>query len=303
MNEIIEIAEHDERIMLLVGDLGFHVVEKFRDKYPERFVNVGIAEQNMAAVAAGLALDNNIVFTYSIGNFAALRGIEQIRNDICYHHANVKILAVGCGFAYGDLGMTHHATEDIAMMRALPYMKVFVPSDSKEAVFCLREAYGTDGPAYIRMARGGEPDLHDKFIEEQMSGFMEIYPMSRVVNIICCGTILSEGYKLRELLLQCGMEAGLFSAPFVNPLDESAICEISRCSKLTVTMEDHTVVGGLGGAVAEAISSIRENHSALLRVGLKRTFTEVVGDQNYLRGYYGMTAQKALPQVMEIINR
>ena len=134
IDEITKLAETDERIIIVNGDLGFGVLEKFRDKFPDRYFNVGIAEQNMTSVAAGLALEGNMVFTYSIGNFPTLRCIEQIRNDVCYHNANVKVLAVGGGFPYGDLGMTHHATEDIAMMRALPNMKVFVPADAVEAV-------------------------------------------------------------------------------------------------------------------------------------------------------------------------
>lgn len=302
INEIIELAEQDERIMMLVGDLGFNVVEGFRDKYPDRFVNVGIAEQNMSAVAAGLALSGNLVFTYSIGNFATLRGIEQIRNDICYHHANVKILAVGCGFAYGDLGMTHHATEDIAIMRALPYMRVYVPSDTKEAVFCLKEAYAFDGPAYIRMARGGEPDLHKQYDDRQMSDFFEIIPRSNIVNIICCGTILSEGYKLRELLLCNSIAAGLFSVPLVAPINEEILSDLAEQSQVLITMEDHNIIGGLGGAVAEVMSSIRKRHAVLLRVGLNGTFTEIVGDQNFLRDYYGMNAEKVLPKVLNILH-
>lgn len=160
IDRITEMAEENDRIMLLCADLGYNVVNKYMEKFPDRFVNVGIAEQNMASVAAGLALEGNIVFTYSIGNFPTLRCIEQIRNDICYHNVDVKILAVGGGFAYGDLGMSHHATEDIAMMKALPNMRVYVPADDVEAVACLEEAISIKGPAYIRMARGKEPRQH-----------------------------------------------------------------------------------------------------------------------------------------------
>lgn len=302
MNGIIKLAENDPRIMLLVGDLGFSVVEAFGSKYPDRFVNIGIAEQNMAAVAAGLAISGNIVFTYSIGNFATLRGIEQIRNDICYHHANVKILAVGCGFAYGDLGMTHHATEDIAIMRSLPYMRVYVPADYKEALFCLREAYETEGPAYIRMAKGGEPDLHECCNEEQISDIYKISSISADVNVLCSGTILSEGYRLRDMLIGKGIKTGVFSVPVVKPINRDMIVRISKESKLIVTMEDHNITGGLGGAVAEIISGLCGEHSSLLRIGLNETFTEIVGDQNYLRNYYGMTAEKIMPQVLRIFD-
>lgn len=301
MDRIIELAENDPRIMLLVGDLGFSVVEGFGNKYPDRFVNVGIAEQNMAAVAAGLAISGNIVFTYSIGNFATLRGIEQIRNDICYHHANVKVLAVGCGFAYGDLGMTHHATEDIAIMRSLPYMRVYVPADYKEALFCLKEAYETEGPAYIRMAKGGEPDLHKYCSEKQLPDIYQTSSPSPDVYILCSGTILSEGYRLRDMLTRKGIGAGVLSVPVVKPINRDMIVRISKESRLIVTMEDHNIIGGLGGAVAEIVSGLHGQHSSLLRIGLNETFTEIVGDQDYLRDYYGMTAEKIMPQVLDVL--
>ena len=303
INKITDLAGVDNRIILMVGDLGYNVVEEFKVNFPERFINVGIAEQKMNAWAAGLALSRNVAFTYSIGNFATLRGIEQIRNDICYHHANVKILAVGCGFAYGDLGMTHHATEDISIMRSLPYMRVYTPADAKEALFCLEDAYKHEGPAYIRMARGKEPDLHLNISENEIQDFIGIHPFSEMVNILCCGTILVEGYKLRELLEKNGIKTGLYSVPVVNPLDKKSVIEISKKSKLIVTMEDHNIIGGFGGAVAEAISVIQDRHSTLLRIGLDGVFTEIVGDQDYLRNYYGMSAEKVLPKVMSIVGR
>src|SRR5881628_3359473 len=129
---LLELAERDERINLVVGDLGFGLVEPFMEKYPGRFLNIGVAEQNLIAVSTGMAMCGKVVFAYSIANFPTLRCLEQIRNDICHHHASVKIVAVGGGFAYGPLGMTHHATEDIAIMRALPGMIVVAPGDPVE---------------------------------------------------------------------------------------------------------------------------------------------------------------------------
>src|SRR5712691_3932084 len=144
------LAERDERIHLVVGDLGFGVVEPFAERFPERFLNVGVAEQNMTGVEAGLALCGAVVFTYSIGNFPTLRCLEQIRNDICYHEANVKVVSVGGGFSYGSLGMSHHATEDLAIMRALPGMVVVAPGDPIEAACATRAVAAYDGPCYLR---------------------------------------------------------------------------------------------------------------------------------------------------------
>src|SRR5712691_10038528 len=155
-----ELAAADERVNLVVGDLGFGVVEPFVERFPARFFNAGVAEQNMTGIAAGLALSGKTVFTYSIANFPTLRCLEQIRNDVCYHNANVKVVAVGGGFAYGALGMTHHATEDLAIMRALPGMVVVAPGDPLETELATRAIVSHSGPCYLRLGRAGEPKVH-----------------------------------------------------------------------------------------------------------------------------------------------
>src|SRR5207245_8966920 len=154
------LAERDERVFLIVGDLGFGVVEPFAERFPGRFLNAGVAEQDMTGIAAGLALCGKIVFTYSIANFPTLRCFEQIRNDVCYHNANVKVVSVGGGLAYGALGVTHHATEDIAVMRTLPNMTIVAPADSIEAELATRALATQSGPAYLRLGRSGEPRVH-----------------------------------------------------------------------------------------------------------------------------------------------
>lgn len=297
IDEITKLAETDERIIIVNGDLGFGVLEKFRDKFPDRYFNVGIAEQNMTSVAAGLALEGNMVFTYSIGNFPTLRCIEQIRNDVCYHNANVKVLAVGGGFPYGDLGMTHHATEDIAMMRALPNMKVFVPADAVEAVACLKEACSFEGPAYIRMARGREPDQHNQSENLDIRKIINVIDHGKTVTVLTTGTVLSEAVKLAKILKKKNIEARVYSCPCVKPLDCDNVIALSKESSLLVTMEDHNVKGGFGGAVAECLSGIKGPHSSLLRIGLPDVYTSVVGNQDYLRDYYGISAMKAAEKI------
>src|SRR6267142_4822159 len=157
---LLQLAEHDERVYLVVGDLGFGVTDPFARRFPGRFLNVGVAEQNMTGIAAGLALSGKIVFTYSIANFPILRCLEQVRNDICYHAANVKVVAVGGGLAYGSLGSTHHATEDLAIMRVLPQMVVVAPGDPAEASAATQAVAAHPGPCYLRLGRGGDPRVH-----------------------------------------------------------------------------------------------------------------------------------------------
>src|SRR4029077_3100742 len=155
------LADKDPRVCLIVGDLGYSVIEEFASKHPDQFVNAGVAEQNMIGLAVGMALSGKVVFTYSIGNFGTLRCLEQIRNDVCYHRANVKVVAVGGGLAYGNLGVTHHASEDVAIMRSLPNMTVVAPGDPVEARLATRAVVALDGPAYLRLRQAGGPGGHE----------------------------------------------------------------------------------------------------------------------------------------------
>lgn len=304
IDELIRLGKYNQKIMLVTADLGFNVVEGFQNAYPNRYINVGISEQNMASISAGLALEGNMVFTYSIGNFPTLRCIEQIRNLICYHHANVKILAVGGGFAYGSLGMTHHATEDIAMMRALPNMKVYVPADAIEAVACLHEMCKYDGPCYLRMARGKEPNLHEWPVQNiiDVNHILPIIEEGADVVFLTTGTILSEAIKIQSKLKGCNIKSSVYSIPSIKPVDKEKIISLATTVKLLVTMEEHNIIGGLGGVVAEILSGLR-NHAPLLRLGLNDTFTQKVGNQEYLRECYDLSCDKVLEKVMEFLER
>ena len=298
IDEITRLAESDERIVILTGDLGFGVLENYASKFPNRFINTGIAEQNMTSVAAGLALEGNLVFTYSIGNFPTMRCLEQIRNDICYHEANVKILSLGGGFAYASLGMSHHATEDIAIMRSLPNMRVYVPADVPEALACLKDAYNTEGPAFIRMARGREPNQHPDNTIIDVNKLVILEEIGTDVNILTTGTVLSEGIILQKMLNNKGINVGLFSVPRIKPIDVDGITELATKSKLLITMEDHNIIGGLGSTVAEILSEM-PTRSILYRSGLRETYTSVVGDQDYLRDYYNLSAKKVYDIILK----
>lgn len=295
VNGISELAEQDSRIVMVTADLGFGVLEGFAKRFPDRYINCGIAEQNMAAIAAGLALEGDVVFTYSIGNFPTLRCLEQIRNDICYHNANVKILAVGGGFSYGSLGMTHHATEDLSIMRSLPNMRVYAPADPVEAGNVLQEVYQHDGPCYVRLARGSDPVLHTNCI-----GMPHLFPDIAAtvdVSILTTGTIYVEGETAQKELQEAGISVALYSVPCVKPIDNAVIRRISEKSKLLVTVEENQVAGGFGSSVAEILSS-SGNHPPILRIGLKDTYTSIVGNQMYLRQYYKMDGDSIAQQTI-----
>ena len=303
ISEITELVKKDPHVYLITGDLGYVVLDKFKEAAPDNFINAGIAEQNMTALAAGLAKEGNTVFTYSIGNFPTLRCIEQIRNDVCYHHANVKILAVGGGFVYGNQGITHHATEDIAMMRALPTMRVYVPGDAYEAVECLKEAYEIPGSAYIRLARNKEQNFHREDEKLDINRILDFGKTASDVSILTMGSILCEGVKLQKALIEAGIDAAVYSVPRVKPMDEEGIKALSRTSKLLVTMEEHQIQGGLGGAVAEVLSEMPEEHAYLYRAGLNNQFSDTTGSQEYLRRIYNISADTLLPIIKRELDR
>lgn len=286
INKITEIAKYDKRIMLMTGDLGFRVIDKFQNQFPNRYINVGIAEQNMAAVAAGLALEGNTVFIYSIGNFPTLRCIEQIRNDICYHNANVKILAVGCGFAYGTLGMTHHATEDLAIMRALPNMKVFTPCDSVSAEAIAEDICKIEGPCFVRLERGGEKSVFSSSEKFEL-GELKQLKMGDTIAVIAIGTVVNEALKAAESLQKEDKLISVYSVYSLKPINTRQILEIAKNHKYIITIEEHQIVGGLGSLISEIIAENGINVK-VIRLGLHDEFTSVVGNQEYLREIYGI---------------
>lgn len=302
IDEIERIAKTDGRIDVMTADLGYSVLENFAGQFPKRFYNVGISEQFMSSAAAGLALNGRVVFTYSIGNFATLRCIEQIRNDICYHKANVKIIAVGGGFSYGQLGMSHHATEDIAMFRALPNMRVLTPADPEEARAAVRYAVQTEGPCYIRLARRGEPILYAK-AGEYCAEKVQTVQEGEKAALLLCGPLLKEGIKAAGLLAEEKINVGVYSVPCIKPLDVETIRKLGKRYPLLLTAEEHVTAGGLGGAVAEVIAGMNGTHASLIRLGLQDVFTSIVGSHDYLCDFYGISGEKIAQTVREVIGK
>ena len=287
---LMELAGQDERIMLLTGDLGFGVLTPFAAAYPRQFLNVGIAEQNMTGVAVGLAREGRIVFTYSIANFNTLRCLEQLRNDVCHHQANVKAVSVGGGFCYGALGISHHATEDLAIMRALPGLTVAAPGDPVETAALVTAAVQTPGPFYLRLGRGGEATVHvptDTITLGRAARLRE----GGDVALISIGGMLPNAITAARLLENSGVAASVTSLHTIKPLDEVVVATLARQSRLVVTVEEHLARGGLGGAVAEVMAGLAAPRARLLRLGLGEGFLDTIGSQDYLRQVYGLSPE------------
>lgn len=296
---LIELAKQNKNIELITGDLGFGVLKPFWEQCPEQFTNAGIAEQNMTGVAAGMALEDKIVFTYSIGNFPTLRCLEQIRNDCAYHNANVKIVCVGGGFVYGSLGMSHHATEDIAILRALPNVTVVCPGDLVEAMEATKAITNYPGTCYLRLGRGGEKRIHEK-IENFEIGKAILIQENKFENkdiaIFSTGAILDVACEVREELEKQGMGVVQYSFPTVKPLDMEVIKKCMKEYKNIITIEEHNVVAGFGSTVAEVMAE-NEGVAKLIRFGLNDSYTRIVGSQEYLRNEYGISKNKILEKL------
>ena len=212
---ITEMAQRDPRVTLVVGNLGFGVVTDFAERFPNQFLNAGVAEQNMTGVAAGMAMAGRVVFTYSIGNFPTLRCLEQIRNDVCYHKANVVVTAVGGGFAYGALGMSHHATEDLAILRSLPEIKVIAPGNPLEAAAAVRAVAAGIGPVYLRLGRAGETNVHQGPLSWTLGKAVALRDGADL-TIISTGGMLLTAVQAADLLAKEGIAAGVLEHAYAQ---------------------------------------------------------------------------------------
>lgn len=281
-------ARENPNLVLVTGDLGFGVLFPYMKEFPERFINAGISEQSMMAMASGMALEGKTVVVYSIGNFPTFRCLEQIRNCAAYHDANVKIVCVGAGFVYGVLGMSHHATEDISALRLLPNIRVYAPADAIETAAVMKPFLEEPGTAYLRIGRGGEPALHKDKIENYISGRALEIKSGKDAYVLGCGSILGGAVEAAKALERKGFSVGVASMPTVKPLDTDYIASLCERVPLIFTLEEHTIIGGLGGAVCELVSGFADNRARVIRLGIGDEFVSAVGTQSYLLEQYGL---------------
>ncbi len=298
---LVELAQQDKNIELITGDLGFGVLKPFWEQCPDQFTNAGIAEQNMTTVAAGMALEGKNVFTYSIGNFPTLRCLEQIRNDCAYHDANVTVVCVGGGFVYGALGMSHQATEDLAILRALPNVVVMAPADIAEAQACTKALADYKGTAYLRLGRGGESRIHDKIDNFQIGKAIKVHD-GKQVAIFSTGAIFEEVTDAYKQLKELGYSPAVYTFPTVKPIDKETIEQVAANFDFVVTCEEHNVVGGFGSAVAEVMAEMKRKKAYLVRIGLNDEYSVRVGDQKYLRSQYGMDGATIVKKILGEMN-
>lgn len=282
ISSLTEIVKKNTNVILITGDLGFGVLNNFIEKYPKQFINAGVAEQNMTGIAAGLGMDGKIVFTYSIGNFNTLRCLEQIRNDACYHNSNVNIVSVGGGFSYGALGYSHHATEDLAIMRAIPNLRVFCPCDFWEVEEITKKVVDLGGVNYIRIDKSSYLNESNKN-EVFNVGKGRVLSDGTDITLITCGGIAEVAIEAKIELLKHNINCRVISMHTIKPIDKNIIIDSVNETDGIVTLEEHSLIGGLGGAVSEVLMQEGVYPKKFKMLGLDSKFSTIVGSQDYLR--------------------
>lgn len=296
-DELTKLGDDDERVVMLSGDIGNRLFDKFKEKHPNRFFNCGVAEANMTGLAAGLAMNGLRPVTYTITPFVTTRCLEQIRTDICYHDVPVTIVAVGAGLAYAGLGPTHHACEDIAFLRALPNMNVIAPADAWEVRAALRAAMKQDKPTYIRMGKKGEPVVHRGPIDGFAIGKAIRVVEGSDVCLLSTGNMLPEVIEAGKILAEHGYSAEIVSFHTVKPLDEDCLADVLARFELVVTVEEHSLIGGFGSAVAEWAIDRGADTRKLMRVGTPDKFFKESGEQEHAREALGLSAHQIAARV------
>ena len=284
INTLTQLAENDKDIVLLTGDLGFGVFEDFEKRFPGQYYNVGIAEQNMMGLATGLSLEGKKVVAYSIGNFASFRCLEQIRNDACYHNANITVVASGGGFSYGSLGMSHHTTEDLAILRSIPNIVVVAPCTKKEAEEATKQLVNSEGVGYLRLDKTAAEEVYDD--QPFTIGKSRLFRDGSDITFIATGGILEEAIMAADVLESLELDIKILSIHTVKPLDKEEILKSARETGGLVIIEEHNKDGGLGSAIAEVCIDHSILPKKFMRIGLDNTFSSIVGSQHYLRNQY-----------------
>jgi len=297
---LYDLAKDDSRILALVADNGAVVYDKYRQDFPGRFLNFGISEANMVSVAAGLASCGKVPFAYTISCFITMRAFEQVRNDVCLQKMNVKLVGIGAGFVYSNLGPTHHAIKDIALMRTLPDMTIFSPADPLEARYATIAAAEINGPAYLRLSTGGTPKVYEQDYEFKLGRGVTLKEGSDVA-IIATGGILHEVLQAQEELKKMGISARLINIHTVKPLDEEIILKAADETGAILTVEEHSIFGGLGSAAAEVIAENNKAPVKFKRLGLNGVFAQGYGSYQDMKEMNGLSKKHIVKAVKELI--
>lgn len=297
---LTQLMDNHEEIIALTADMGFSVFENIQLRFPKRFINTGVTEQSSIGVATGLALSGYKVFFYAQAAFATMRCFEQVRLDVGYNHVNVKIIGTAAGFSLNQLGVSHFAVEDIGLMRLIPEMTIFTPGDAREANWATQKAYEIDGPVYLRLTKGGTPIVHHEAVKPQVDGLIQIR-QGKDISLFVSGSLLPVSVELVNLLARKEIDASLYSVPTIKPLHKKAFIKIIRNSKVAFSLEEHSIIGGLGSAVAEIVAELGGS-TRFYRLGIQDIFTGITGSHEFLLDYNGLSIVKLVKQIQKLLH-
>jgi transketolase len=298
---VYELARKDKRVFFIGSDLGIGTLKQFKAEMPDRYFMEGVSEANIVGIAAGLALEGKIVYINTIATFLTRRCFEQVALDLCLHNANVRLIASGGGLVYAPLGPTHEAIDDIAIFRALPRMTILAPADADEMRRLMPLTLDYSGPIYIRLGKGGDPIVTNDQVPFQIGRAIPMRGGSDAL-IVSTGVMLKPALDAAISLGKEGIEAAVLHMPTVKPFDTGAVVEFGGGVPVIVSLEEHTVIGGLGSAVAEAIAEAGfEKPKRFKRIGLPDVFPDQYGSQASLMARYGLTADRVAATVQELL--
>ncbi len=292
-------AKNNKKIILLTADLGFGALDKFKKELPNQYLNIGIAEQNMTSIAAGLAKEGFKVLTYSIANFNTLRCLEQIRNDVCYPNLDVTIISTGGGFSYGQLGMSHFAIEDLSILRTLPNMNIFVPSCKDQAANLVENILFTNTPKYIRLDKGNEYNKKD--YNKKLNNGLSTVKLGGQISIFVIGSILKEAIEASDILEKKNINVNIIQIHTFKPLDVKQIKSFLKSSTFVVTIEENMLINGLGDCISSICMEMKDRPKKIEKIGIPDEYPKVVGDQNYLRKLYKLDSESIADTILNLL--
>ncbi len=296
-DEITNLAIQNEKVVLLSGDIGNRLFNTFKEKVPARFYNCGVAESNMMGVAAGMAACGFRPVAYTITPFTTFRCHEFIKLDVCYHKAPVMIVGVGSGLGYASLGPTHHSLEDIGALRVLPNLTIVCPADAWEVRAALRAGLNYPGPMFVRIGKKNEPVIHDRVPEFTIGQAMPLRAGAEVC-LLAAGTILPNTLEAAKLMAQADVSPEVINYHTIKPLDTRVLEDVFGRFRLVVTIEEHSLIGGLGAAVAEWLADRGPVGARLLRLGTPDAFLHTAGSQKYARRLLGLDPESICQRVL-----
>lgn len=300
ISKLMELAEADGNVMHILADSGTGYDELFRMNFPGQILNFGISEEHMVAAAAGMATAGKVPFVYTAGAFLAYRSLEFIRDDICFQNLNVKIIGMGSGLAWSTLGPTHHTTEDVAVLRAIPNLMILSPSTPIQVAACVEAAYKHQGPVYIRIGMNDEKEFFENDYVLR-PGKNDVLIEGGEVTIYVTGSVLEEAREAAELLEKEGIRVNLINVSSIKPFDEENVLCMAKQSKLLVSVEEHSIYGGLGSIISEILTE-KGIGARLLRIGLKDTFASGYGTHKRVRAENGLDAESICRKIKEALS-